>query len=83
MKWWAEIWAIFDSSQKAELLPRVVTPRPFVSDLIAGLGRRSVVGKATSFAWSRSVLSEHAYPLTIENQTKAPEWRAMEPAKQR
>jgi hypothetical protein len=33
--WWAEIWAIFDSSQKAELLPRVVTPRSLVSDLIA------------------------------------------------
>ena len=36
--WWAEIWAIFDSSQKAELLPRVVTPRSLVSDLIACVG---------------------------------------------
>lgn len=31
-----------------------------------------MVGKATSFASSRSVLSEHAYPLTIENQTDTP-----------
>jgi hypothetical protein len=30
------------------------------------------VGKATSIAWSRSMPSEHAYPLTIDNLAKAP-----------
>ena len=29
------------------------------------------MGKATSIAWSRSVPSEHAYPLTIDNPAKA------------
>ena len=30
------------------------------------------MGKATSIAWSRSMPSEHAYPLTIDNLAKAP-----------
>jgi hypothetical protein len=31
-----------------------------------------MVGKATSIAWSRSVPSEHAYPLIIENLAQTP-----------
>ena len=43
--WWAEIWAICDSSQKAELLPRVVTPRSLVSDLLACVEEVQLGGK--------------------------------------